>query len=382
MAKIEPRNHNGSILLRFQLNGQKYAFNPIKGGKWNDSRDRARATLIAGQIKDDIKDGSFDKTLSKYKVTGKSTEIPISDAERVKHANLFDLFSEFTAFKKRRLKSNSMIDFRTVLNKLKKCPYKSTKNAMEITEWLVGINEGKSDNSLIKHYTLISACCDWGVTSKRLTSNPFKDLRGLIPAKKEEKLIEDINPFDRDETNRIIQAFKEDSKYLHFAPLVEFMFAVGCRPGEAIGLQWKHINGNKVVFQQVITIGGKVQPGLKNKQKRRAITIDDHVLSVIKSNRKTNYKPDDYVFTGKQGGIVDWHNFSTRAWKKVLKSLDGIEYRSPYHMRHSAITRMIKDDIDIAKVARLVGNSPAVIHKHYLGDVSDIVIPPINAIAS
>ncbi|NJN90394.1 MAG: hypothetical protein HC878_08475 [Leptolyngbyaceae cyanobacterium SL_5_14] len=54
------------------------------------------------------------------------------------------------------------------------------------------------------------------------------------------------NAFSEEETAQIIERFKGDKRkgmnYRLYAPFVEFLFGVGCRPSEAIGLQWKHIS--------------------------------------------------------------------------------------------------------------------------------------------
>ena len=45
----------------------------------------------------------------------------------------------------------------------------------------------------------------------------------------------------------------------------------------------------------------------------------------------------------------------------------GIEYRKPYQTRHTFITLALDNGLDAKDVARLVGNSPEVIYKHYAG---------------
>jgi integrase len=60
------------------------------------------------------------------------------------------------------------------------------------------------------------------------------------------------NAFTEEERDRVIAAFKAHKGnwngrgtagmgYSYYASLVEFWFYTGCRPSEAIGLQWKNI---------------------------------------------------------------------------------------------------------------------------------------------
>lgn len=64
-------------------------------------------------------------------------------------------------------------------------------------------------------------------------------------------------------------------------------------------------------------------------------------------------KIDDLVFPSPGGRFIDFHNFRNRAWKTVLDSLPLVA----------------KD------VARLVGNSPEMIYKHYAGRKRELTVP-------
>ncbi|MBD2510716.1 site-specific integrase [Nostoc muscorum FACHB-395] len=315
---------------------------------------------------------------------GRTKEAAIRDAEEAKAevaarlsvnaVDLLQLFDDFTRFKSKTLASNSMIDYNRIQNKLRKCPHKLVRDAVYAMQWLVSDHNGTSTSSLEKQWKLINACCKWGVSTDRLQSNPFEGLRNLIPTTKNTDTQDDINPFTDNERKRIIQAFYASDRYSYYAPLVEFLFATGCRPEEALALQWKHVKNGKVTFCQRLTASGVIEDGTKT-EKKRSITVDSRIQSVLSEIKTDSTSPSDSLFPAKKGGFIDWHNFSNRAWKTVLNSLPDIDYRNPYQMRHTAITRMIKNGTDSVVVARWVGNSPNMISKKYLGDVSDIVMP-------
>jgi integrase len=63
-----------------------------------------------------------------------------------------------------------------------------------------------------------------------------------IQLPKSENADYDINPFTREERDVIIRRFEESNHYSYYAPLVKLLFFTGCRPSEAIALQWKHIS--------------------------------------------------------------------------------------------------------------------------------------------
>ncbi|WP_339376251.1 tyrosine-type recombinase/integrase [Calothrix sp. NIES-2098] len=387
MRQITPRDNNGSIILRFSFEGKRYAFNPVPNGSYTDKLSLAKAVEIAQKVYQDCLTGHFDPTLTKYKplaLKGRTAQDALDDMEEAKRivaereavnaVNLLTLFEDFTIFKSKTLKSNSLIDYRLIKNKLSKCPYKLAKEAVDIVNWLVSDHKGTSTSSLDKQLKLIKACCNWGVANGKLQSNPFNGLERLIPRTKNSGNNDDINPFTRQERDAIIEAFKKHDYYSYYAPLIEFLFLTGCRPEEALALQWKHIKGGKITFQQKLTAKREIEPGTKT-QKKRSITMNEQIESVLMSIKTEKSLPDDLVFPSKEGKPMDWHNFANRGWKKILESLDDIEYRNPYQMRHTAITLMVRAGVDSTMIAKWVGNSPNMIAKRYLGDVSDIGIP-------
>lgn len=107
-----------------------------------------------------------------------------------------------------------------------------------IRDWLVA---NKPANSAKRILTQINACCDWAVKSQLIESNPFVGMAADIRVPKGESEDTDINPFSLEERDRIIEGFRSDRHYKHYAPLIEFLFMTGCRPSEGVALQWKHI---------------------------------------------------------------------------------------------------------------------------------------------
>lgn len=389
MKDIKPRNNNGSIIIQFSVNKRRFSFNPVPGGRWDEPRAMKKAEEIANQISLDILSGNFDPTMGKYKPnmhrgrTAADAQRDLDEARRIQAerdavnaANLPDLFKRFTEFKAKTLKSNSLIDYNRIQNKLDKCPYKLVKEAREVMQWLVNDHKGNSTKSLEKQHKLINACCKWGVGMNELKFNPFDGLKTLIPTTKNSNRDGKKKYFTSEEKEEIVKAFKKSRYYNYYSPLVEFIFNVGCRPSEAIALQWKHVKGEKIHFMQKLTASGEIELGTKTEE-RRSITMNSKIKTILDSINAEFKKPEDLIFPAKKGGFIDWHNFTTRGWNSVLEPLEGIEALTPYHMRHTYITLALRAGADSAMVAKWVGNSPATIAKYYLGDVSDVEMPEI-----
>lgn len=233
-------------------------------------------------------------------------------------------------------------------------------------------------NSAKRFIVALNSCCQWAVKSGLIVENPFYGMAGEIKLPKSEKAEDDINPFSLAERDKIVQAFRCDRYYKFYAPLVEFLFNTGARPSEAIALQWKHVTSDLkfINFEQAVTVSEKglaVKQGLKTQEKRQ-FPCNAKVQAILSSIKSDNAKPDDLLFPSPEGKYIDFHNFRNRAWKTVLAGLD-ITYRKPYQTRHTFITLALENGLDAKDVARLVGNSPEVIYRHYVGNRRELFVP-------
>lgn len=204
----------------------------------------------------------------------------------------------------------------------------------------------------------------------------------------------DINPFTPEERDSIIQAFAESELYSYYAPMVKLLFFTGCRPSEAIALQWKHVSDRFITFEQAITISSKglvLKSGLRTQPQRR-FPINHQLKEILDAIKPENSKPGDFVFKSKKGGTIDFGDFLNHAWKGYKnrhgKQIDGIvtelvrkemvsEYRKPYQCRHTFITLCLEADIDAKDTAKWIGNSPEIIYRHYAGNKPDLQVPEL-----
>lgn len=283
--------------------------------------------------------------------------------------------------------STLAVDYRKYRNHIASQPTKSLDDAIAIRDYLVS---HLSPNAAKRVLTNLSACCSWAEESKLIDTNPFAQVAAKVKLPKADKKEEyDIHPFTSQERDIIIQAFEEDKHYSYYAPLVNFLFYTGCRPSEAIALQWRHIGEKFINFKQAITISLKglaLKEGLKT-QDQRKFPINAQLQTILQSIRPESYQESEFIFCGKKGGIIDFGDFCNHAWKGYKnrhgKIIEGIvtrlvregkvdEYRKPYQCRHTFITLCLESGIDCKDVARWVGNSPEVIYRHYAGNRRDL----------
>jgi integrase len=209
----------------------------------------------------------------------------------------------------------------------------------------------------------------------------------------------DCRSFSKEERDIIIKAFYESDKshVRQAAPLVEFRFLTGCRPGEAFALRWQDVflgrDKNYVRFSK--SYNGR----LKNTQviktgEIRLFKIYPKLENLLLKIKPVDAKPTDLVFTSLNGkawsneGFIEiWHQKSNSS-KGVKRYYSGIVtqlaesgaiscYLPPYHTRHTFITLMAHAGTDLLLLATACGNSVEVIQKYYLGVNTSASFPNI-----
>ncbi len=268
---------------------------------------------------------------------------------------------------------------------LDRLPTKDLRQAMDIRDFALKTWPLESCQRFIEH---LAACCEWAVESEMIADNPFKGMSAKIKPPKSQKKSEDddIDPFTVAERDNILQALKNNSfcskhsafGHSYYAPFVEFLFLTGCRPSEAIALQWQHVSSDcsAIQFEQSVIYTGtarKIRQGLKT-QERRRFPCNAKLQKLLQTIKQKGCQPEALVFPGYTGRYLDTNSFRKGAWKKVLAGLE-LKYRKPYQTRHTFITLALENGLDAKDIAKLVGNSAETIYRHYAGAKRELTVP-------
>ncbi|AKG21291.1 site-specific integrase [Calothrix sp. 336/3] len=376
---------NGRIQLRFHFAGKRHY---ISTGYPDTPQHWKLAQLKAAELEKDILYERFDpQDLSKYTLEGSSRRSRFAPSPQKNQPTLTQLWEKYVEFKRPNVSPSTLAkDYKNI----ERCvnlhlPKKSIADAVAIRDWLVA---NKPANSAKRILTQINACCDWAVKSQLIESNPFVGMAADIRVPKGESEDTDINPFSLEERDRIIEGFKSDRHYKHYAPLIEFLFMTGCRPSEGVALQWKHIvdDFGTIRFEQAVVeseTGLVCKKGLKT-QKKRSFPVNPKLAGLLRSIKPEDGTGETKVFPAPKGGWIDAHNLTNRAWHKVLERI-GVEYRKLYQTRHTFITAALETPImmsdgkmrflEAKDIAKLVGTSAKMIYEHYAGARKELFVP-------
>lgn len=373
-GSVKIKVSNGRLQLVFSWGGKRrYLSLEFPDSKTN----RKLAEMKARAIELDIVSDNFDETLEKYKPqSARSRVVPVPPVASTQ-PSLDQLWEQYIEFKRPSVSPNYLAKElgtaeRVITTQL---PTRSLDEAVKIRDWIVA---NKPANAAKRLMTQFSSCCDWAAKSDLIDVNPFNGMAKELKLPKNGKK-KQIDPFTHQERDQIINAFADNPYYCHYTPFIGFLFKTGCRPSEAIALQWKHISPDSqlIIFEQsaIDTERGiQLRKGLKTQESRK-FPCNASLQELLISHKPLNGKPESLVFPSPSGKLIDFHNFRNRAWKTILGDLKEIRYRKPYQTRHTFITLALENGLDAKDVAGLVGNSPEIIYKHYAGSKRELVVP-------
>jgi integrase len=356
--KVTIENHQGRLRLRWTCpeTGKRKT---LALGVADCNTGRGYAQTVKAQIENDVSYGYYDRTLLKYKprTMGKNpTETTTVD--------LFDRFTKYQNVAASSVKSRYQPISR-MLQKHLNIPADSVdrrraENFADICRDTLKPDTAKARISLLK------SAWDWGKSRYQLQDeNPWDGIASRFQA-------EPVQPqaaFSLDEVKRIIEGFRLSRYYSHYADYVVFRFGIGCRPGEASALKWRHFSSDF----RTVWIGESFSRGMTGStktKKDRTIVLPDAIVTMLK-HRKELLKPqsdDSLVFPTPTGLPIDDKNFNSRAWKTVLAEL-GIPYRKPYTTRKTAISHALANGANYIDVAAAAGHNPQTMHKYYADSI-------------
>jgi len=247
---------------------------------------------------------------------------------------------------------------------------------LNIKKQIVATNTAYIANLICQH---LQAASKWLFSQDRIDKHYLENLAHDLPSGRNKP---EPKPFSKEQKQEIISAFWASARYCYYSEFVTFLFETGCRPCEAIGLQWQDVDLDKKQIKL-----GRSSVRLKNGSEQvrdsskngnnRIFPMNENVINLFDRYRQGYAKCYDKVFPTPEGLAINLQSFRRNAWTKILDSLgiDSAKY-TVYSCRDTFITLALEQGIDVRTIAKLCDNSPQIIYKHYAGWTKEI--PAIN----
>lgn len=208
----------------------------------------------------------------------------------------------------------------------------------------------------------------YAVAKQRLPYNPADILRGkgALPS---QTRTTDIRPIPPEQTETLrSNILASGSPYKHRdAMLVSLIAYAGLRPEEALALRWEHWQGDALRVEHANADGTITRTKTGWRRTVRPLIsplVDD--LTAWKAKTKHGAKGDLIICTSNGAALAtaDYANFRRRVFKKHLPS-DAHATARPYDLRHGWASLLVREGVDLATIAKRMGNSPTTTTAHY-----------------
>jgi integrase len=355
MAKINPLNNNGSIRLRFYVDGKQYNISRL--GKYSNRVALAKAEMMAAIIESDLTLGTFDESLNKY-----SESLSVGNGRKLKPRKLLEVWDSWVESLNlsEQTKSDHYHRLRSMITK--------ANPMLDDTAWFTKASKELSSFTFNSRLRFLKNCLDFAVSQRLIDSNPYQNIKSIKSEMKAK-----TKPLTFEEMRLILVGFEKN--YPDYLPIVSFLFLVGCRISEGIGLQVKRIDWKNETVTIADTLARvEYQASTVRKQtKTGAITtipFNEALRTLLTSVVTPEMQPDDLVFNIK-GRSIKLRTYQNN-WGKVLKLVE-LPHTKAYSTRHTMISMALDQGMSILEVAALVGHKGStMIDRHY----GSVLTPP------
>lgn len=357
---VRVESAQGRLRLRWTYGGKSFC---LATGFPDTKECKHAAEMQAKRIQYDILYGDFDISLQKYKV--QKVQQQLESLRRP--LTISKVVEDFIQHKELHLNERSLVKYHSLLKHLNNSGLGGKFNLSE------------ADVHKLKQY-LLSQICEQSSKDMLFLLKAAMVKAGLEVAPIEEAINhfkvtpkQRVKVFTQHELQSILDTF--ESMFPHYLPFVKFMASTGARTAECVGLRWQDVSDDC----SYVWIGSSLRRGERKStktNKARTVVLSPSLKQMLLQLKLADAKPNALVFTTKEGSAIHYAAFATRYWKPVLEQA-GIEYRQPYTLRHTFVTRCLEKGMSASQVSAITGHSIQVMLNHYVGISGKAEVPEL-----
>lgn len=220
-----------------------------------------------------------------------------------------------------------------------------------------------SDKTILEHHRLISTI--FSQADKELLI-PYNPAAKATPPKVKKHKVESFQPEDMEDIITTLQ-----NAPIKWKTMTYILIDTGCRRGELMGLQWKHIDfdkGTMMIEQALLYTKDKgVYVGPPKNGQPRAVCLAPESLDMLKQWKKEQlrirmkngliWQDTGFIFTKDDGTVM--HPDSITDWLGKFSKEEDLPHIHPHLFRHTAASTLIANGIDLVTTAAEMGHTDA-----------------------
>ena len=344
------------------------------------------ALKAAQLINRDIDLGDFDTTYSRYSPThAKALELASTQKFTESEPNLIEIWERYKGLNKARIAMTTQDylwkDVDRYLSNVDNRLLELSK-AQELLSYLLSTYAVSTVATMFR--SALNPAINAALSARLIKENPFKKLKIPKPQKKPPEI------FTAKEVRAIVAAFYSNefnskySRYKHsdYAHFVDILAQTFARPEEIVPLTYSDIKksgGNTYIrFNKRYSKGHLLNSTKTNEI--RLFKCNEQLARLLESIPKLKNE-HDLLLPSQSRGYINYHRFRESNWRPIVKALveqEKVEkYLSPYHLRHTGISLLIREGYDLKSIATRSGHDVQTLIKHYLATKNDIDLPPL-----
>lgn len=367
-GSAEVKDLNGRVIIRLPRNWFEGKQKSLPLGLPSTRENLAYGEQVSNQINTDYLAGQFDTTMAKYK-----KQPQVSPSALPTTLTTQELWGKYCDYKQPRWKAKTAVYNREIIGRWIDRLSSDWSDALSVRSYLLA---NTTDGVAVRVLNSLESSVEWAMRVQILpeSRNPY---RGMGKDLKVSATKSGANALTQTEQEKVIQAFYDHPAWFVYGEFVEFLFLTGCRPSEAIGLDWSQISPDfaSICFDRsVVLIDRKFHLNELSKTNRARVFYCNERLKSLLSKLAINCPGVGAVFRVR-GQYINYDTFCNRPWKALVLTVTGRK-TTPYSARDTFITHQTERGKPIALVAQWVDNSTGMIERKYLDTSATQSIKP------